>query len=132
MVHQGAEDSRPPVLAPSLMAILGLLTFALGIGLLVAVFAWAHGVFQSIDTHLASVKPSPAVSTTARVLAHHSPAGTHSTVVARPGPPALGLVAASLALKLLGALVLGWIAAMIAARGASLLSAAVYQPKSER
>jgi hypothetical protein len=89
--------------------ILGLLIFLVGVALLVLVFYWVVLLYQSINGAMFGVQ-----ATTAPNL----PAGS---VKATPGTglpilPALGLIAA----KLLALMTLGWLASMVAARGAQL------------
>lgn len=115
---------------------LGFVAFVVGVVLLLKVFGWAYGVFSSIDASLARVAtvapvkapPTPSVAATPNAGSEGS-SGPQSrgTVKARPGGPSLGLIAASIGLKLVGLLILGWIAAMVAARGANMVAAALRQ-----
>ncbi|MBC7287758.1 MAG: hypothetical protein H5T86_06880 [Armatimonadetes bacterium] len=118
--------------------LIGVATFVLGIALLVSVFLTAKNVFASIDSQLAAVRPQRPVKSSAdgskQPTTPPAPQSTqrkpdsHSATV-RPGGPTVANVAASIALKLFGLLVLGWIAAMIAARGAALATGIISSPK---
>ncbi len=104
---------------------IGVATFVVGMVLLVSVFNTARDVFGSIDQELAQVKMGGPVRSPAGDAAASSPGESNQsqpskTARARPGGPGIGLVAARLGLKLFGLLVMAWIAAMIAARGAHL------------
>ena len=110
---------------------IGIATFVVGMVLLVSVFNMAKGVFGTIDQQLAQVKvASPKNPAAAGNDTQQVPSEGEKTVEAKPGGPGLGIVATSLGLKLFGLLVMGWIAAMIAARGAGLAAGALCQQKS--
>ncbi len=86
--------------------LIGLLAFAAGVGMLVAVFVTALKIFGTIDTLV--------------------PAASNSgPVKAEPGFASLGRSAIWIVLKFIGLLVLGWIGSMVAARGAHLAHGAL-------
>ena len=103
---------------------LGLIAFVVGLILIVKVFGWAHEVFSGIDGQLA------AVQVTAAVKSPQSPEGSQqstgdTSMAGQPGKGSLATVAVAIALKLLGLLVMGWLGAMIAARGASMVASVI-------
>jgi hypothetical protein len=129
----------------------GIATFVVGIALLVLVFTWARDTFAGIDDSFAAVKSSPPVAgppppaLPAATGPSAKPAGPGSgpanaaatmrdaakgppTVEGRPDGPGLGAVAATIAIKLLGLLVLGSLAGMVAGRGANMVGAALRPP----
>jgi hypothetical protein len=94
--------------------IIGLCVFVLGIALMIFVFSLAYGTFGNIEASIdQAVPPATATSTLG--------AGPNGTVIASPqaGNPLLR-VAVVLALRLFALLVLGWLAALIAAKGAQM------------
>ena len=110
---------------------IGVATFIVGMGLLISVFGMAKATFESVDQKLAAVKmaapvKSPAAPSTNNTTTNENPPAAK----ARPGGPTLAVIAAGLGLKLFGLLVMGWIAAMIAARGAGLAAGALCREKS--
>ncbi len=119
--RQHDETARPVAWTG---AGLGLIAFVVGLILIVKVFGWAHEVFSGIDGQLA------AVQVTAPVKSPQSPEGVqqstnNASLTGEPGKGSLATVAAAIALKLLGLLVMGWLGAMIAARGASMVASVV-------
>ncbi len=103
----------------------GLLVFAIGILMMVMVFWWAYQLLTSIDTQIAQVRATPAVTTPA---VPGPPSGSETpapqTVVAQPRPGfTLAQVAAAIGLKLVGLAALAYIGALVAAKGAQLVSA---------
>ena len=107
--------------------LIGIATFVVGLALLVSVFNTAKAVLASIDQQIARVQTAPPVNSPAGENQTAAPAqDSHGkTVAARPAGPSIASIAAVLGLKLFGLLVLGWLAAMIAARGASLAAGAL-------
>lgn len=135
-----SDESHPPNTEPAAGSraaatavditggLIGLVVFLAGVALLVQVFFWAHEVYQSIDTGIAVAQVSSPPHSSATKA--QSPAGRPvqaedepGPVVAHPGGKPLSMVAAALALKLLGLLVLGAVATLIAGRGAALAGA---------
>jgi len=117
--------------------VLGLLVFAAGIAMIVIVFTWVRGVFDGIDeqvhgTHQAYVADLAARQQTeeAEQMEEGGEGPGSDVVVATPGGgPTLATVGATLALKMVGLLVLGWLGALVAAKGAHLAGA--YHGKSK-
>ena len=99
--------------------VLGLLIVAGGIVLLVLVFLLAYHLFQSINGSMFEAHPAlqqPHVPGTP--LGHALPPGT---VTARPNvglPPATAVMV--LVAKLLALVVMGWLAGLLASKGAAL------------
>ncbi len=122
----------------------GLLTFIAGIAMLILVFTWAHETLTGIDQALARVpvaKPvqAPAQPPTptqpgkpgAKPVQPPAPALVpRASVTASPNPggPSLAIVAVGLLLKLVGLLVLGILAGIVAARGAHMVAGALRPP----
>ena len=132
------QKHRPAGSLTWLAAGIGLATFMVGIVMLSLVFTWARYTFASIDGEFAKVRPGPAVKASGPPAkepgspksgggaAQAPPAG--GTVEARPGGASVGTIAAALAVKLLGLLVLGALAGMVAGRGANMVAAALRPP----
>lgn len=99
--------------------VTGLLIFLVGVVLLVLVFSWAHGLYQSIDAPMFGVQPAteqPQVAGTPK--AAPLPPGS---VKAEPGTArALTPTALALVVKLLSLIVMGWVAALVAGKGITL------------
>lgn len=94
--------------------VVGLVVFAVGIVMVVLVFSWAYAIVESIDEQMLQVHyvPGLTVGTTVNTEAH--------VAAAEPGGPGIGPVAAAISLRLLGLLVLGWLGAMVAGKGAEM------------
>lgn len=135
------QKPRPTYGLTWLAAGVGLATFMVGIVMLSLVFTWARYTFASIDEQFAKVRavaaerspaPASAQRNSAAKSGNSAPAGQPSkgntTVEARPGGPSVGTIAAALAVKLLGLLVLGALAGMVAGRGANMVAAALRPP----
>lgn len=103
--------------------LLGILVFLAGVVALGYVFVLACQVYDSIDTRMAQA----GVTTTARpaVAKLKAPQAEQDLqpVKARPEGQSVGVVAGVLGLHLLGLLVLGGLAALVAGRGAALAGA---------
>ncbi len=115
--------------------VLGLLVFLGGIAMIVLVFTWVRGIFDGIDDQVQVVHRAYVADLQARqqkeTAGETDDAGGNpqETVVATPGAgPTLAEVATTVALKMFGLLVLGWLGALVAAKGAHLAGA--YQGKS--
>ncbi len=118
MIELSDDQNQQPVrtanLSRHILVMLGVVVFVVGIGLMVFVFNQAYIMFQGIDAQVSQVTPATPVATPSSP----EPDQGQTVVVATPDTgPSLGEVAASLGLKLLGLLVLGWIAALIATKG---------------
>lgn len=122
-----------------LAASLGLAAFVAGVTMLILVFTWAHDALGGIDQALAQVRaarpvqapaaPKPAVASgKLGKAARPSPVPARpqpASVSANPGGPSLATVAVGLLLKLVGWLVLGILAGIVAARGAHMVASAL-------
>ena len=91
----------------------GLLVFLAGVVMVVMVFAWGHALLQSIDGETFAVSGAP-------TLAPDQPAASNDIASADPGGPSLASVGVRFALKFVALLVLGWLGAMVASRGAEM------------
>ena len=94
--------------------VVGLVVFAVGIVMVVLVFSWAYTIVESIDEQMLQVHyvPGLTVGTTVNTEGH--------VAAAEPGGPGIGPIAATISLRLLGLLVLGWLGAMVASKGAEM------------
>lgn len=127
-----SSEERKPVVSTAtatwVAAGLGVAAFVVGLVLLFKVFGWGYEVFQGVDSafgHVATAAPvrSPGGPSPDAPAANPSPSGP--TVEAEPGGTGLLIVAAVFVAKLVGLLILGWIAAMMASRGAGMVAAAL-------
>ena len=117
-----AAESRAVSTAAHLV---GLLVFVAGIAMIVLVFFWTYSLFSGVDQQIAQVKPAPAA--TPGPASPMTPEATPQTakspkiVIASPRTgPTLAEVSVALLLKLVALFVLGWVASLVAARGAAL------------
>jgi len=118
--------------------VVGLLVFLAGIAMIILVFTWVREVFDGIDQQVHSAHQAHVASLAAQEEEQEQegqPAGgsgesgASEVVTARPGAgPTIAEVAATITLKMLGLLILGWLGALVAAKGAHL--AAAYRGKS--
>lgn len=92
---------------------IGLLVFLAGVVMVVLVFSWGFALFQSIDGETFTVSG-------AQSLAPDQPDVSGDVVSARPGGPSLASIGITYALKFLALLVLGWLGAMVASKGAEM------------
>lgn len=101
--------------------ILGLLVFALGVILMLAAFYWGYRMLQGVDGQIQSVQTTKAADNPATPAA--KPGQKAPVVQATPPPkggPTLLEVASAAILKLVILLVLAFIGAMTASRGAQM------------
>ena len=98
---------------------LGLAVFAVGIVLLVLVFSWGYQLYQGINAEMFGAKPALQTPQVPGTPPSRLPAA--GAVKANPGnsTPLLPAIAVLIS-KMVALLVLGWLAAMLAARGAAL------------
>ena len=121
-----AMDAPPPAAAESRAVsiaaqLVGLLVFLAGIAMVVLVFFWTYSLFSGVDQQIAQVKPAPAATSGPASPATPEAAKPPKIVVASPRPgPTLADVSVTLLLKLVALFVLGWVASLVAARGAAL------------
>ena len=102
--------------------IIGLLVFALGIALMLGAFYWGYNMLRGVDDAVHSVQVVRAASNPA-VPPAAKPGSKPAVVQAAPPPPGgptLLEVATGYVLKLVVLLVLAFIGAMTASRGAQL------------
>ena len=92
---------------------IGLLVFLAGVTMIILVFSWGYGMFESIDSQTFAVA-------SASSLAPDQPGSSADIASAQPGGPTLASVGITLAVKFLGLLVLGWLGAMVASKGAEM------------
>lgn len=133
------EPATPPASGmETLGKALGLLVFLAGIAMIILVFTWVREVFDAIDEQVHSAHQAHVASLAAREQEQEQAdesaggsgeKGAAQVVTARPGAgPTIAEVGATIALKMLGLLILGWLGALVAAKGAHL--AAAYRGKS--
>ena len=114
--------------------VIGLLVFLAGIAMIILVFTWVRDVFETVDTQVQEVRTARAETEAAtqqaqaEAVAEAEMAGTEATegdvVVATPNQgPTIADVGITIGLKMLGLLVLGWLGALVASKGAQLAGA---------
>lgn len=112
--------------------VIGLLVFLAGIAMIVLVFTWVRDVFDTVDTQVQQVRTARTqaelAAAEAQAEAEAEPSGDdvagEETVVATPNQgPTIGDVGIAVGLKMLGLLVLGWLGALVASKGAQLAGA---------
>lgn len=126
-----APGSQPSGPVENLGKALGLLVFLTGIAMIILVFTWVRGVFDGIDEEIHSSHQAYLAQLAARQQEQQPDQASNAdedpgsgVVVASPGAgPTLYEVAAIIALKMLGLLILGWLGALVAAKGAHLEAA---------
>lgn len=102
--------------------VIGLLVFLAGIALLIMVFLAAYRLYEGIGGEMMGVKAATAPPQVPGTPPAEPGPGV---VVAQPGQgPSLATVLTLFAARLIALLVLGWLAAMLASRGAQLALAA--------
>ncbi len=113
-----AADSNATRIVHIAGVTLGIFVFLAGIAMIVLVFTWGYGLFQSIDNEMFGVSYVSGLSTPAADGATANAAA--DVAAATPGGPSLLATGAVLALKLIALLVLGWLGAMVASKGAEM------------
>jgi hypothetical protein len=116
--------------------VIGLLVFLAGIAMIILVFTWVRGVFEDVDSQVQQVRSARAAAAQAEAEAEAAQAealdaeadegaGEAADVVAAtPNQgPTIGEVGATVGLKMIGLLVLGWLGALVASKGAQLAGA---------
>ena len=122
---------QPAGAVDTLGRVLGLLVFLAGIAMIILVFTWVRGVFDGIDHQVSLAHRAYVTNLKTRQQAQDPPDSDQGgaragqqPIVATPGAgPTVAEVAATIALKMLGLLILGWLGALVAARGAHLTGA---------
>lgn len=108
--------------------VIGLLVFVAGIAMIILVFTWVRGVFEGVDEQVQQVRQArvQAEALAAERAAELAEAGVEAEeeVVATPYQgPTIADVGITVGLKMIGLLVLGWLGALVASRGAQLAGA---------
>jgi len=110
--------------------VVGLLVFIAGIAMIVMVFGWVRGVFDDVDAEVQKVRSarvaaeSAAAEAEARATAESEDGATGDVVVATPNKgPTIAELGLTVGLRMLGLLVLGWLGALVASKGAQLAGA---------
>jgi hypothetical protein len=99
----------------------GLLVFLAGVAMIALVFSWTYGVFSGVDQQIAQVKPAAAAAAGPVLPEKSDNAKPPRVVIASPRVgPTLAEVSVTLLIKLVALFVLGWVASLVAARGAAL------------
>lgn len=114
-----SEPSAKPAARHLTNQVLGLVVFVAGIALLALVFLWAWHLYEGINSAAFAVRPTTQAVTVPG--GQPLPANPGGAVSAVPDPKfsLLGVLCAY-GIRLLTLLVLGWLAALLAAKGASL------------
>ena len=119
MADQAKEPPRSAFRGADAFGVsLGLIVFAAGILMLVLVFRWSYGLFDSIDEEIA--KAQVAAPPAASDPEDNSPAPPTS---GGPDSPSLAQVAAIIGLRILVLFVMGYAGSLVATKGAQLLAA---------
>jgi len=107
--------------------IVGILVFLVGIAMIIMVFTWVRGVFDDVDAQIAQARQASAAAAAADAEAQAAAeeAGLDpGAVVATPQQgPTIADVGTTVGLNMLGLLVLGWLGALVASKGAQLAGA---------
>ncbi len=106
-------------------AVIGLLVFLVGIAMIIMVFTWVRGVFENVDNQVEQAREARAEMAAAEAEAAEvaEDADEEVVVVAPQAGPTIADVGITIGLKMLGLLVLGWLGALVASRGAQLAAA---------
>ncbi len=111
-----SEQTPPRKTVDTVGSVIGLLVFLGGIAMIVFVFTLVQGVFEGVDDQMAQVRMASAQASAAAAEAADS-----GSITAQPGGgPTFVDVGITIALKMLGLLVLGWLGALVASKGAHL------------
>jgi hypothetical protein len=102
---------------------LGILVFLAGIAMIITVFLWGYELFVSMDEEVLGVRYVGGLT-----AQQSAPGGDVAS--AEPGGPGLAEIAAVLGFKFIALLVLGWLGAMVAGKGAQMAGVGG-KPKSE-
>lgn len=115
------NDNAPRIVRIAGITV-GFFVFLAGISMILLVFSWGYGLFQGIDTEVLSVSHVLELSAPATTVgpANASADTAADVVAATPGGPGLLAVGAIFVLKLIALLVLGWLGAMVASKGAEM------------
>jgi len=108
--------------------VVGLLVFIAGIAMIVLVFTWVRDIFDGVDAQVQEVRSAriqaEMAAAAAQAEARNEDAEGGEVVVATPNQgPTIADVGVTVGLKILGLLVLGWLGALVASKGAQLAGA---------
>lgn len=112
--------------------VIGLLVFLAGIAMIILVFTWVRDVFDDVDSQVQQVRSARVAAEAAQAEAEAAAAASaedgetpaDDVVVATPNKgPTIADVGVTVGLKMLGLLVLGWLGALVASKGAQLAGA---------
>lgn len=106
--------------------VIGLLVFVAGIAMIIVVFTWVREIFDDVDTQVQQVRSARTefeVASTDEAAVVQSEAEDDVVVATPYQGPTIGDVGISVGLKMLGLLVLGWLGALVASKGAQLAGA---------
>ena len=103
---------------------LGVLVFLAGIAMIVAVFFWGYELFVGMDEEILGVRYVQGLS-----AQQSDPGGDVAS--AEPAGPGLAEIAAVLGFKFVALLVLGWLGAMVASKGAEMTGVGAKSPPSK-
>ena len=103
---------------------LGILVFLAGIAMIAAVFFWGYGLFMGMDEQVLGVRYVEGLT-----AGQSNPGG--DVALAEPAGPGLAEIAAVLGFKFIALLVLGWLGAMVASKGAEMTHAGGKPPPSK-
>lgn len=110
--HDGRPENGTQI-SPASMAV-GLIVFVVGIVMVVLVFSWAYVFVESINEQMFQVRYVSAAASEAL------PSAGGQMATANPNGPSVVTVAVAVGLRLFGLLVLGWLGAMVAGKGAEM------------
>jgi len=95
--------------------------------MIVMVFGWVRGIFEGVDAQVQEVRSARSAAAVAQMEAQDAAAAStddDAPVVATPYQgPTVADVGVTVGLKMIGLLVLGWLGALVAGRGAQLAGA---------
>ena len=108
--------------------VVGLLVFIAGIAMIVLVFTWVRDIFDGVDAQVQEVRSAriqaEMAAAAAQAEARNEDAEGGEVVVVTPNQgPTIADVGVTVGLKILGLLVLGWLGALVASKGAQLAGA---------
>jgi len=109
----------------TLGGVLGLLVFIAGIIMIIWTFTLVRGIFEGVDEQVLAVSAASQQA----AAAPEQPSNPDSVTVAPGQGPSVSYVAATIGLQMFGLLVLGWLGALVASKGAQLAGA--YRGKRE-
>ena len=120
--EQQDTDSGARTASSDTMRRIGLAVFLAGVAMIIMVFVWAYGLFGSIDTEIAEVFTTPAVTNPAAAsTTEASEASPPAVAVAAPSSgPSLTQTAAALGLKLIFLALMAWAGALVAGKGVAM------------